>query len=351
MPSVQNRQQSSIYSPRGAGGKQVRQKQIARPPSAFRAWAIGLACAVAVSLAVAAGAREVHLRGTQKPAPGPAKAAKPPEPQKLETWSEAEVAAGLQACAALLKGIDADYRQLDPIRHGACGAPAPVELRGLGSTPRVTIDPPATLNCAMAASLAKWYTATVQPTALSLLKSPVVSIRNAASYDCRNRYGDPAARLSEHAKANAMDILSFTTAAGSTLAVADHWGPTLRVLLAAPAPAQPTKMAPVGGFATTVTPAPDPGAVAQEISRGDAGAEAPNSHKGSQAIRQARLDEAARRGMALPKPATAEAKFIHAIHADACKMFGTVLGPEANDAHKDHLHLDMTDRGGASFCE
>ena len=294
----------------------------------------------------------MHLRGTQKAVP----AAKPPEPKKPEPkkpegWSEADIAAGLKACAVLLKGIDADYRQLDPIRHGACGAPAPVELRALGSNPRVAIDPPATLNCTMAANLAKWFKTTVQPSALALLKSPVVSIHNAASYDCRNRYGDPSARLSEHAKANAIDILSFTTAAGATLAVEANWGPTLRGLLAAPPAPQSTKMAPVGGFSTTVVPEPGANSVSHKITQPDAAAGAAATHKGSDAIRQARLDEAARRGIAVPKPTTAEAKFIHAVHDDACKMFGTVLGPEANDAHKDHLHLDMTDRGGASFCE
>jgi hypothetical protein len=43
--------------------------------------------------------------------------------------------------------------------------------------------------------------------------------------------------------------------------------------------------------------------------------------------------------------------FIHVIHADACRIFGTVLGPNANAAHKDHFHLDMTKRRYASVCK
>ena len=38
------------------------------------------------------------------------------------------------------------------------------------------------------------------------------------------------------------------------------------------------------------------------------------------------------------------ALFLHAIHDGACRIFGTTLGPPANDSHKDHFHLDMTDR-------
>jgi hypothetical protein len=36
--------------------------------------------------------------------------------------------------------------------------------------------------------------------------------------------------------------------------------------------------------------------------------------------------------------------FLHAIHAGACKLFGTALGPDANDAHKNHFHFDMKER-------
>ena len=43
--------------------------------------------------------------------------------------------------------------------------------------------------------------------------------------------------------------------------------------------------------------------------------------------------------------------FLKRIHHEACGMFGTVLGPEANEAHREHLHLDMKVRRGHAFCE
>jgi hypothetical protein len=40
-------------------------------------------------------------------------------------------------------------------------------------------------------------------------------------------------------------------------------------------------------------------------------------------------------------------RFFHLIHASACKRFGTVLSPEYNAAHHDHLHLEDDHK---SFC-
>ena len=45
-----------------------------------------------------------------------------------------------------------------------------------------------------------------------------------------------------------------------------------------------------------------------------------------------------------------KARFVKFLYEDACRRFGTVLGPEANAAHKDHFHLDMKTRR-RGFCE
>ncbi len=44
---------------------------------------------------------------------------------------------------------------------------------------------------------------------------------------------------------------------------------------------------------------------------------------------------------------TPERSFLHVIEASACKRFGTVLGPDYNPAHRNHLHLEV---GGQAFC-
>ena len=42
-----------------------------------------------------------------------------------------------------------------------------------------------------------------------------------------------------------------------------------------------------------------------------------------------------------------ERAFLRSIHASACKRFGTVLGPDYNLAHHNHLHIEAT---SAAYC-
>jgi hypothetical protein len=51
------------------------------------------------------------------------------------------------------------------------------------------------------------------------------------------------------------------------------------------------------------------------------------------------------------KEAQEKSAFLHEAHDSACKIFGTVLGPDANAAHHGHFHLDMKTRKYRSICE
>ena len=44
-------------------------------------------------------------------------------------------------------------------------------------------------------------------------------------------------------------------------------------------------------------------------------------------------------------------QFHRAVHEIACRIFGTVLGPEANEAHRNHFHFDLAERKLTNFCE
>ena len=44
--------------------------------------------------------------------------------------------------------------------------------------------------------------------------------------------------------------------------------------------------------------------------------------------------------------AGAEAAFLRDVRDGACRLFATVLSPDYNAAHADHLHLDQARRGG-----
>ena len=58
-------------------------------------------------------------------------------------------------------------------------------------------------------------------------------------------------------------------------------------------------------------------------------------------------------GVASPEPDLNDrsARFLRAAHSSACRRFGTVLGPEANEAHRNHFHLDMAERKRSNYCE
>lgn len=43
----------------------------------------------------------------------------------------------------------------------------------------------------------------------------------------------------------------------------------------------------------------------------------------------------------------AASRFLHAVRDDACRSFSTVLSPDYDAAHADHLHLDQARRAGA----
>jgi hypothetical protein len=84
----------------------------------------------------------------------------------------------------------------------------------------VSITPPATLDCTMAEAIAYWVredlTAAVQG-----LGAPLRSIDNYASFDCRGRNNIPGAKLSEHGRANALDIRSLKLADGRVVKLVD----------------------------------------------------------------------------------------------------------------------------------
>lgn len=44
-----------------------------------------------------------------------------------------------------------------------------------------------------------------------------------------------------------------------------------------------------------------------------------------------------------------DAAFLHAVRDGACRLFSTVLSPDYNAAHRDHLHLDQAERGATGW--
>jgi len=116
---------------------------------------------------------------------------------------------------------------------GDCGADNAVRLDAITLSDRgkVTVLPPAILRCPMAQEVADWVREDVAPSLKDL--PPLRALDNFASYDCRGRNNVRAAKVSEHGRADALDVHDFKLADGRTLVLTDmnadkDWRYTIR---------------------------------------------------------------------------------------------------------------------------
>ncbi len=158
-----------------------------------------------------------------------------------------------------------------PFRDGgACGIARPVSITRVAG---ISLSQPALVSCPTVRALDRWVRGAAIPAA-EARGERLVSMRVAASYACRTRNSRPGARISEHAKGNAIDLSAFTFASGRTVTVLEGWN---------------------GG----------------------------------------RRDR----------------RMLRRMHGAACGTFGTVLGPEADRFHRDHLHFDVAGYRSGPFCQ
>ncbi|MDQ3560036.1 MAG: extensin family protein [Pseudomonadota bacterium] len=122
--------------------------------------------------------------------------------------SPIEPSADVAACLERLSALGVVFQEIDPIDPGGvCPVAAPLEVTSLGSG--VAITPKAILSCRAAEAFALWTRDAVIPAARTHLDSVPTEIAQASSYVCRSRNNEAGAKLSEHAKANAVDIGSI----------------------------------------------------------------------------------------------------------------------------------------------
>jgi hypothetical protein len=106
---------------------------------------------------------------------------------------------------------------------GGCGGDDLVKLEAvvLRGGGRVGLKPAATLRCEMARAVADWIRDDAAPLAESL-GSVLSGLDNFDSYECRGRNRVKGAKLSEHGKANALDVRSLDLANGTKLLLTDR---------------------------------------------------------------------------------------------------------------------------------
>jgi hypothetical protein len=180
----------------------------------------------------------------------------------------AELGSDAPRCRALLASAGNNSRPIPPRRASENCGYEDGTLLALGMAPA-----PGRLvtSCPVAAALSVWERL-LQAEARRLLGTGVRRFIHAGSYSCRRLYNRPDGPFSEHATADAVDILGFELEDGRRLSLLRDWN---------------------GG--------------------------------------------------------PAKAAFLRAARDSGCQLFTTVLSPDYNEAHRDHLHLGTADRGSGGW--
>lgn len=179
----------------------------------------------------AAKALGAKARVTAKvPLPRPRPAEAPPvkaEPSTAPDEKNTEKAAAPpppSACRLALTDQVAIAPSIPDIHGpGGCGGEDLVRLETvvLPDQRHVALKPAAILRCKMASAVADWVRTDVAALAKSL-GSVVTDLDNFDSFECRSRNRIAGAMLSEHGRANALDVRSFKFADGRTISLTDR---------------------------------------------------------------------------------------------------------------------------------
>ena len=89
---------------------------------------------------------------------------------------------------------------------------------------QVSVKPAAILRCAMATALADWIRTDIAPLAAGL-GSTISDLDNFDSFECRGRNRIVGAKLSEHGRANALDVRALKLANGRSISLTDRTVP------------------------------------------------------------------------------------------------------------------------------
>jgi hypothetical protein len=159
--------------------------------------------------------------------------AQPPAPQPLSfraaagpDFDSAAVTAEPTDCdqrLATIAKIETMPRLIGP---GPCGGADMVRMRSvlLADGKRVALQPSPYLRCPMAEQFAGWIRETAAPQ-VAAIGEALRRVETYDDYECRLRNRLRSGKISEHAKANAIDVRGFTLAGGRFIALTDPAAP------------------------------------------------------------------------------------------------------------------------------
>lgn len=186
----------------------------------FLDWTAALAVTLAACLLAGMGLKAVDSLPDRYKAWTPLRLDDPPAPldrAKMFALQDPE------ACFEALEISAAQTRRAESRRNETgCGYDAGVVMET--SAHPWSAPQPMVMTCPLAASVYLWERRVVAPAAETWFGLDVAEIRHYGIYSCRTVNNRPGARLSEHAKANAVDVSGFVLEDGRVISVREGWG-------------------------------------------------------------------------------------------------------------------------------
>jgi hypothetical protein len=138
-------------------------------------------------------------------------------PNLLTRYKIFRIAQSRDLCTQALRQTDIEFRPLEDKPGGECPLANIVYVSKAG----VNFNRSFMASCALAAGWEIFRYNTLQQAAKRHFDQPVARIEHIGAYSCRNvrRRG----RLSEHGRANAIDITAFILADGTRISVKNDW--------------------------------------------------------------------------------------------------------------------------------
>jgi len=226
-----------------------------------------------------------ELAAVPVPAPKPDRAAAPGAPS-TDAGNRDETAAAKPVPCLLEFGETVDLPAV--AGDNGCGFSSAVRLAGVNGEADVSLVAAPTVSCRFAGVLSRWVEEDLARIAVETTGARLKAVHTGPGYQCRRRNNLKDGKLSEHALGNALDVLGFEFQSGDVVSVGSDWAGK----------------------------EPD--------------AEVPDAETRNAEIPEKQVLDKDARG-----------KFLHAVHASACKRFTTVLGPEADEHHQGHIHVDI----------
>ncbi|HTG38644.1 extensin family protein [Sphingomonas sp.] len=146
-----------------------------------------------------------------------------PEPRRTATKSAtarapARPSAETRQCLAELDRYSVEYRALPRQDFGGgCVVVGAVQLLDIG----VPVSGLTSMRCPLARNFSNWVRFAVAPAARQVMGSDLVRIESYGTFNCRPIAG--SGRLSEHGRANAVDVATFVLADGRRVSVLGGW--------------------------------------------------------------------------------------------------------------------------------